>query len=136
MVGLGEIDELEVEGEGAGELVGGSLAEGFDAAERVLERVGGGCGAGFGASGAGGCGAGWAGGSGEIGFAVGDGGLAKLFDSLEDGHARLLAQDLAQQHAERTDVAAQWRFLELAGGRLQLSQTLRPVGRRPERGHK
>jgi hypothetical protein len=67
---------------------------------------------------------------------MGDGGLAKLFDGLEDGDAGLLAQDFAEQHAKRTDVAAERRFLELAGGRLQFRQALRPVWRRPERGHK
>ena len=49
-------------------------------------------------------------------FAAGDGGPAKLFDGLEDGLAGLLAEDLAEQHAERADVAAQRSFLELAGG--------------------
>ena len=71
-------------------------------------------------------------GSGGVNFAAGDGGLAKLFDGFEDGHASLLAQDLAEQHAERADIAAKRSFLELAGGRLQLSQALRPVGRGPE----
>jgi hypothetical protein len=66
---------------------------------------------------------------------VGDGGLAKLFDGLKNGHAGLLAQDFAEQHAKRTDVAAERRFLELAGGRLEFSEALGPVGRRPERGH-
>jgi hypothetical protein len=50
---------------------------------------------------------------------VGDGGLAEFFDGFEDGHARLLAQDFAEQHAEGADVAAQRRFLELASGRLE-----------------
>jgi hypothetical protein len=69
-------------------------------------------------------------------FAIGYGGLTKLLDGIEDRDAGLLAQDLAEQDAERTDVAAQRRFLELARGRLEFRQTLRPVGRRPERGHK
>ncbi len=139
VVGFGEVDELEVKGEGAGELIGGGFAERFDAAQRVLERVGGQIARSFICLGAGGgarrCGAGIGGRSG-VHFAVGDGGLAQLFDGLEDGDAGLLAQDFAEQHAEGADVAAQRRFLELAGGRLQFRQALRPVGRRPERGHK
>src|SRR5580698_6537135 len=117
VVGFGEVNQLEVKGEGAGELVSGGFVEGLDAFERVLERVGRSRGARLGA----------AGGSGGVNLAAGDGGLAKLFDGFEDGHASLLAQDLAEQHAERANVAAQRRFLELAGGRLQLSQALRPV---------
>ena len=126
MVGFGEVDELEVESEGAGELVGGGFSERADALEGVLERVGG-SGSRLGTertrSDAGGA------------LAIGDGSLAKLFDSLEDGIAGLLAEDIAEQHAERANIAAQRRFLELAGGRLEFSETLRPVGRRPERGH-
>ena len=95
--------------------------------ESVLERIGGWGGARFGAGGA----CGWIA-CGFFGFAAGDGGLAQFFDGFEDGHAGLLAQDLAEQHAERADVAAQRSFLELAGGRLQFGQALRPVGGRPE----
>ena len=42
VVGLGQVDELEVEGEGAGEMVGGGQAERLYTAQRVLQRVGGG----------------------------------------------------------------------------------------------
>ena len=56
----------------------------------------------------------------------GDGGLAEFFDALKDGQAGLLAEDFAEQHAERADVAAQRNFLELAGGRLEFGQSLRP----------
>ncbi len=40
MVGLGEIDELEVKAEGAGELVGGGQVERMDAGERLLQMSG------------------------------------------------------------------------------------------------
>ncbi len=39
-------------------------------------------------------------------FAPRDGGLAQLFDGFEDGDAGLLAEDFAEQHAERANVAA------------------------------
>ena len=42
MVGLGEVDEFEVEAEGPGELVSGWKVEGADAVERLLEMRGGG----------------------------------------------------------------------------------------------
>ena len=41
MIGLGEVDELEVEAEGPRELVGGGKIEGADAGERLLEMRGG-----------------------------------------------------------------------------------------------
>jgi len=67
-----------------------------------------------------------------VGFAAGDGGAAQVFDGLVEGQAGLLAQDLAQQHAERAHVAAQRSFLQLAGGRLKLGQSLLPVGWGPK----
>ncbi len=105
MVGLGEIDEFEVEAEGACELVGGGQIEGVDAGESLLE-VGGG---------------GFLIGSSDLwrfGFAAGDGGAAKSFDGFVERLAGLFAEDLAEQHAERADVAAQRSFFELAGGGL------------------
>ena len=132
MVGLGQVDELEVEGEGAGKLVGGGHAERLHTAQRVLERVGGGGRTRLGGGSPGRWSNSGAGGIGFFGFAAGDSGLAQLLDRLEDRQARLLAQHLAQQHAERAHVAAQRHFLELAGGRLQLGQALRPVGSGPE----
>ena len=66
------------------------------------------------------------------GFAAGDGGAAQVFDGLVEGKARLLAQDFAQQDAERAHIAAQRRFLQLAGGGLELGQSLRPAGWGPK----
>jgi hypothetical protein len=70
-----------------------------------------------------------------FGFAAGDGGSAKLFYGFEDGRAGLLAQNFAEQHAKRANVAAQRSFLKLAGGGLEFGEALWPVGGRPERGH-
>ena len=83
VVGFGQVDELEVERKGACELVG-------------TERVGG-----------------FGGDRGELGFllAARDGGEAQGFDSLVNTRLGLLAQHLAEQHAERTHVAAQGRGL-------------------------
>jgi hypothetical protein len=115
VIGLGEIDEFEIEGEGASELIGGGQAEAFDTTERVRERVGGRSRARLG-------GGTWRGTAISVragvvdGFAVGDRGLAKLFDGFEDGHAGLLAQNFAEQHAERTDIAAERDLFQVASG--------------------
>ncbi len=70
-----------------------------------------------------------------FGFATGDGDAPKLFDGLVERRAGLLAQHFAQQHAERTDVAAQRSFFELAGRGLKFGEALGPVGWRPEGRH-
>jgi hypothetical protein len=122
VVGLGEIDELEVEGEGAGEEVGGVgvggdvVREGLGFGEMLLrchprlrsetchpteQRTP----VGDPAWGTRSC----------FGFAAGDGGAAEVFYGVEEGGAGLLAEDLAEQRAERADVAAERRFLEFAG---------------------
>src|SRR6185437_3817437 len=54
---------------------------------------------------------------------------------LEDRIAGLLAEDFAEQHAERADVAAQRSFLELAGDGFEFRETLRPVCRGPKGRH-
>jgi hypothetical protein len=114
VVGLGEVDELEVEAEGSGELVGGSQIVGVavDSGEGLIEvAAGGGC-----------VGSG-------VGFASGDGGAAEVFDGGVEGVAGLLAEDLAEEHAERAHVAAERSFFELAGGSLKFGEALGPVGR-------
>ena len=70
-----------------------------------------------------------------VGFAAGDGGAAEGFDGVVEGLAGLLAEDFAEQHAERADVAAEGSFFELAGGGLEFGEALGPVGWGPERGH-
>jgi hypothetical protein len=114
VIGLGEVDELEVEAEGTGELVSGGEVVGVavDSGEGLIEVAAGGGGVGFGVS-----------------FASGDGGAAEVFDGGVEGVAGLLAEDLAEEHAEGTDVAAQRSFFELAGGSLKFGEALGPVGR-------
>jgi hypothetical protein len=121
VIGLGEVDELEVEAEGAGELVGGGKVEGVDAGESLLEVSGGGS---VGGSGVGG-----------FGLAAGDGDSAKGFDGVEDGRAGLLAENLAEEHAEGADVAAEWGFFEVAGGGFEFGEALGPVLGGPEGLH-
>jgi hypothetical protein len=74
-----------------------------------------------------------------IGFGVGlassDGGAAEIFDGGVEGVAGLLAEDFAEEHAERADVTAEGSFFELSGGRLEFGETLGPVGRGPEGRH-
>jgi hypothetical protein len=50
--------------------------------------------------------------------------------------AGLLAQHLAQQHAQRAHIAAQGRFFQVAGLRFQLRQPLRPALGIPQKGHR
>ena len=71
-----------------------------------------------------------------IGLAAGDGGAAKCLDGIVDGFAGLLAENTAEERAERADVAAEGSFFELAGGGLEFGKALRPVGGRPQRRHK
>ena len=96
MVGLGEVDELEVEGEGARELVRGG----------GIFRSGAGEGAGLFETGTGGFEV-----AGELGLAARDAGAAKRFDFCEELVAGLLTKNLAEQRAEGANVAAQRRLL-------------------------
>ena len=107
VVGLGEVDEFEVEAEGAGELVGGGDVEGCGRAGGIAGGDGRRCAS-----------------VGVVGFAAGDGGAAEGFDGGVEGLAGLLAEDVAEQGAEGADVAAEGSFFELAGGGLQFGQAL------------
>jgi hypothetical protein len=113
VVGFGEIDELEVETEGSGELVGGGeiVGVGVDAGQGLLESGTGGDSVGFGVS-----------------FATGDGGAAKVFDGGIEGVAGLLAEDFAEEHAEGADITAEGSFFELAGRGLEFCEAFGPVG--------
>ena len=71
----------------------------------------------------------------RLGVAAADGALAQGFDVREELVAGLLAQHLAEQRAERAHVAAQRRFLEVAGVRLEFGQALRPAFGIPQEGH-
>ncbi len=120
MVGFGQIDELEVKAEGAGELVGRCevLRVAVDAVEGLLQ-VGGG----------GGCV------TVGVGLATGDGGAAEGLDGVVECSAGLLAEDFAEEHAEGTDVAAEGSFFELSGGGLEFGEALGPVCWGPEGRH-
>src|SRR5882757_1882305 len=102
MVGLRQVDELEVEAESTRELVCSGEIEGADTAERLLE-----------VSGCRGCvsrstlrG---------FGLAAGDRGAAKGFDGIVERVAGLFAENFAQEHAERADVAPKRSFFQFAG---------------------
>ena len=68
-------------------------------------------------------------------FAAADGDLPQLFHFGEQRLAGLLAQNLAQQHAEGTNVAPQRRLFDVSGAGFQFSQAKRPVLRFPEQTH-
>ncbi len=89
VVGLGEIDELEIESERARELVGGGEFQRANPLERLLEVRGGGLGVIL-----------------RIGFAAGNGGAAKGFYGVVERIAGLLAQDASQQGAKGADIAS------------------------------
>ncbi len=122
MVRFCEVDELEVEAKGTGKLVGGGEIEGADTAESLLQMGGGG--------GLVDCTVLW-----SFGFATRDGGAAKGFDGFVERAAGLFAENLAEEHAKRTDVSAQRSFLELAGRGLKLGEALAPVSWSPKRRH-
>ena len=99
VIGLGQVDELEVEAEGARQPVRGGEIELTDAGDGLLEV---------------GCGI-LCRGAVLIGFATGDGGAAKVFDGFVEWFAGLFAENISQQRAERADVAAQWSLFEVGG---------------------
>ena len=93
MVGLGEVDELEVEREGARQLVGtggvfGLLVDSGEHGGEIAGRL-------------------W--GPIFFVFAALAGSLAERFHGLIDTGRSLFPQDNAEQHAERADIAAQRR---------------------------
>ncbi len=108
VVGFGEVDELEVKGEGACKLIGAGGIVGFGG-ERG--RVGVGI------------------------FAAKDGGLAESLDRLVDTGGGLLAEDLAEQGAEGADVAAERCGFEVAGGGEEFGEAVGPGGRIPQGRH-
>jgi len=98
VVGLGQVDELEVEAKRTRKLVGGRKIKSADAGERLLE-----------VSGSRGCVRGSA--LGSFGLAACDGSAAKSFDGVVERAAGLFAENLAEKHAERAYVAAKRSFL-------------------------
>ncbi len=114
MVGLGQVDELEVKGKGARQAVGLHGVQRVDAAQGARE---------------------WLPGLAILGFAAADGDLPQLFHFAEQLLARLLAQDLAQKHAQRADVAPQRRLFDVARAGFEFSQAKGPVLRFPKQSH-
>ena len=114
MVGLGQVDELEVKGEGARQAIGLHSVQRLDAAQCARE---------------------WLSRLAILGFAAANGDLPQLFHFAKELLARLLAQDLAQKHAQRTDVAPQRRLFDVARAGFQFSQTKGPVLRFPKQSH-
>ena len=93
VVRLGEVDELEVKPEGSCELIGGGKIECVYASKRLFQMR---------------CGGGLVDGSGlrSFGFAAGDGDATQSFYGLIERLTSLLAQHLAEQHAQRANITA------------------------------
>ena len=72
----------------------------------------------------------------RFGVAAADRALPQRFDLRKELVAGLLAQHLAQQHAERAHVAAQRRLFQVAGLRFKLGQPLRPALGIPQKSHR
>jgi hypothetical protein len=68
-------------------------------------------------------------------FPPADRGLPQFFDLFVQLLPSLLPQHAAQQQPQRAYVAAQRRFLQVAGARLKLGQALRPALGFPQRRH-
>jgi hypothetical protein len=120
MVCLGEVDEFEVEGEGAGELVGrrGIFSSGAGESASLFETSGGGFEI-----------------AGKFGLAACDAGAAKGLDLLEELVAGLLAKNLAEQSAKGANVTAQGRLLGVEVARFELSEAVGPAFGSPQRRH-
>ena len=69
--------------------------------------------------------------AGEFGFAARDAGAAEGLDLLEELVACLLTEHLAEQSAERTDVAAQRRLLGVEVECFELGEAVGPAFRGP-----
>src|SRR6266568_6950782 len=118
MIGFGQVDELEVESEGACEQYGALYGERVDQLESFGSVA-----SGFSIVAA------------SLSVAPPDRALAQSLDMRKEVFASLLAQHFAEQSAERTNVAAQGRFLQITGARFQLRQPLRPAFGVPQEGH-
>jgi hypothetical protein len=110
VVGFSEVDELEVESEGAGK------QDGALDRERVKQVE---------------CDGGMAGGffrvAMRLGITTADGALTQGFDVSEQVVAGLLAEDLAKEDAEGTDIATQRGFFQVAGLRFEFGEAMRPA---------
>ncbi len=70
-----------------------------------------------------------------VGLTACDCGAAQILHRIKDGTTGLLAQDLSEQRAQRTNVAAQRCFLALTRAGFKFCKSIRPTGRCPKRGH-
>jgi hypothetical protein len=119
VVGLGKVDELEVEAEGPRKLIRSGKVESVHTIKSLLEM-------GIRAS---------------ISILVRlrltpcNRGAAQCFDGVIERLACLFAENFAEQHAERANVAAQRSFFQLASRGLKLCQALWPIGGCPKRRH-
>ncbi len=119
MVGLGQVDELEVKRKGARQAISLGQVERAYAAQGRSKRLRGFC---------------------RrirslLGFAAADGNLPQLFHLGKKRLAGLLAQNLAEQHAQRANVAPQGRLFDVARARFEFSQAKRPILRFPKQSH-
>ena len=118
MVGFRQIDELEVEGEGARQQDGALDGQRVHQIERGDGLTGG-----------------LSGLAAQLRVAAADGALTQRLDLREGLVAGLLAQDCAKQRAQRAHVAAQRRLLQVAGLRFNLCQPLGPAFGVPKGSH-
>jgi hypothetical protein len=92
VVRFGKVDELEVKAEGPGELIGRGQIERADASQRLLKMHSGGLLTRSALR--------------AFGFAAGDRGTAQRFDGIVEQIAGLLAENFAEKHPKRTNIAA------------------------------
>ena len=119
MVGLRQVDQLEVEGEGARKQ-GGALD-----GQRVHQlQCDGSMASGFFLTAAG------------LGIAPANGALAQRFNVVKQIFSGLFAQYLAEQRAERANIAAQRSLFQVAGLRFEFGEALRPALGIPQKGHR
>lgn len=120
MICFGKVDEFEIKGEGSGQEKCGSrigrdfMRESFGLLQ--VHKPGSEIAA-------------------RISLATCDCGAPQTFDCLKESGTGLLSQDLSEQRAERTDVAAKGSFLALTGAGFKFGKSVRPMGRCPKRGH-
>ena len=101
VVGFGEVDEFEVEAEGAAQLVALLDGDAADVEDRLLHE-----------------GFGFVDVAVSLRLATPDGALPQLLDFGVQIVASLFAQDLAEQGTERTNIAPQRSFLQFTGASL------------------
>jgi hypothetical protein len=122
MVGFGQVDELEVKAEGPRKLISGRKIQRADATKCLLQMPS--CGGVV-------CRATLR----SLRLATGDCSASQCLDGFVEGIAGLLAQDLAEKHAERSDIAAKRSLLQFARGGLEFGEALAPVGWSPQGRH-